>query len=48
MRPFRSRVLTAFALTLLLLGLVQGVIRAADLDLVPDNFPEDPPPSLSE
>lgn len=47
MRPFRSRFQTALALSLLLLGLLQGTVRAAETELLPDSFPEDPPPSLT-
>jgi hypothetical protein len=48
MRPVRTRVVAALALSLLLLGLFQGLVRAVDVDVVPDSFPEDPPPTLTE
>ena len=50
MRPFRSRIVTALAAALLLLGLAESVARANNVLFMftPDGFPEDPPPSLTQ
>jgi len=45
MRPFRSRVLAAIVLAILMLGLVGSVANAADPT---SSFPEDPWPGLSD
>jgi hypothetical protein len=46
MRPFRSRVMAAIVFAVLLLGMLGSVASAAQVDVAPSNFPEDPWPSL--
>lgn len=48
MRPFRSRLQAAIALSFLLLALFQGAVTALEVPDLPGSFPEDPPPTLSE
>lgn len=45
MRPFRSRVMAAIVLAILMLGLLGSVANAADIPS--DSFPEDPWPGLT-
>lgn len=46
MRPFRSRVMAAIVLAILMLGLLGSVATAAEIPT--SSFPEDPWPGLSD
>jgi hypothetical protein len=47
MRPFRSRVLSAIVFAILVLGMLGTAANGAGLRGIPNGFPEDPWPGLS-
>ena len=48
MRPFRSRVMAAIVFAVLIVGMLGSVANAAAIPSRPNNFPEDPWPTLKD